>query len=120
MSAPYSPWRTRSQFKAIEPRPVVVVRLQYQCEAEGQTGTDSTSRLAAGRSRCLPGIRDLFGAVTALRSRFSAPLVQACKQSNGCFTKRLNAFHACVAHAEQHGTEGVGDVGIEIGEFRNV
>ena len=71
MSAPYSPWQTRSQFKAIDPRPIVVCRIEYQCEAEGQTGTDSTSRLAAGRSRCLPGMQFVAAVLRAPLILFS-------------------------------------------------
>jgi hypothetical protein len=105
MSAPYSPWQTRSQFKAVEPRPVVVVRLQYQCEAEGQTGTDSASRLAAGRSRCLPGMQ-FVGAVRALLSRFS-PLVQLRqKTTRGLFESLQFSPFARVSH-EGNSSDGV-------------
>jgi len=105
MSAPYSPWQARSQFKAIDPRPIVVCRIQYQCEAEGQTGTDSASRLAAGRSRCLPGMQFVAAVLRAPLTLFSR--VHALqKPTRGLFESLRFSPFARVSH-EGNSSDGV-------------
>jgi hypothetical protein len=116
MTAPYSPWKTRSQFKAVEPKHIVVVRIQYECRSGYDAGTDG-SRPASGL-RHLPRL-NFRGALTALRNRISARVQLRQKTTRGLF-KSLSAFRVCVAHDEQHRRKGIGNAGIQVGEFRNV
>lgn len=66
---------------------VVVCRIQYQCRSAGYAGTDGARRPASGRAFSLPGIRDLFGALTALRSRFPARVHDANQPLRGLFDR---------------------------------
>lgn len=86
---PYTPWSTRSQFKAVEPRPIVVFRIQYQCRSAGYAGTDYARRPASGRSRYLPGMQFVAAVLRAPLTLFSLARIQFCQEPMRSLTKRF-------------------------------
>jgi hypothetical protein len=95
---------------------MIVIRCYYQTGASNVCMTVVAARSAPGAGTPSLNFR---GALTALRNRNSARVQLRQKTTRGLF-KSLSAFRVCVAHDEQHRRKGIGNAGIQVGEFRNV